>query len=358
MKDSIPKTKQLRTKRDRSKSGKSMIPLLMAGALITAIIVGVTYFDVTTGLIGIFPSQSQFAPGATYAGNITPALTHADSIATTTTYNEGAHITTQFLRQTGVGAYVPIRLGNTSWDATAADGGRVFAEVTGSVGATLLLDIPRSLQDDHIASYAYIDYDGDANDDHLFVIDFSNLDPLTAGLTTRNLPIQFLWYNHQMPTGALNDPSDAFIVNIGGAQNNTSVYRFRFTWANFDRAALLRNIEIVFNSTATNKYEIDQVDIPFRGQLVSFKGSDMQEIIGTNATYRRTFASGRGDQGGWFIITKTGGVVYNDVVIHLTWTLAATDKVVMAINLNFWDDDEIQQDAQAEIVNHHTGPLA
>ncbi len=349
------KPKRLRTQITRSRAGAGgMGGMLMMIIGVLAVIGLVLYIDQQTGIIGIVP-QSGFdtGPGGVYVGSLTPTLSHRDSIQPTTLYNEGAHITTTFYTANDVST------GNTTWISEAADGGLVDMEVVGSVGATLILDITKSLQSTYLTSYAYTNFDSDVNIEHIFTVDFRSLPARIAGQTSQDLPITLVWYNHQMTTGAVNEPSEAFVVNVGNSQNNTQVMRIRFTWANFDRAGLLRNIEIIFNNTATNPYTIDKVELPFRGQTVSFAQADMAELIGTNVTYRKDFAASRGDAvSGWFMNTETGGVLYRDVIIHITWVFEENESIVINVRLHFWDDDEIQQRAQAEAAFHDEGPLA
>ena len=116
---------------------------------VIALLAAIGFFmnGVTGGAVqsALFPDAPDGVDGI-YAGAITPRMSHVDSINYGTSYNEGASITTKWIRNTGASGvpltgYQLLTTGNNTFSALREDNGIIFAEIEGNVGDTLYLDI-------------------------------------------------------------------------------------------------------------------------------------------------------------------------------------------------------------------------
>ena len=195
----------------------------------------------------------------------------------------------------------------------------------------------------------------------MFRVSFAGMG-VSAGMTTLDLPVNGKWYSYQAPTGAVQEPG-AFLVNVGNSQNNTQVFRMRYSNAGFDQAILLREMHIRFNTSDTSQFTIDKVVIPLWDSntqshyTVELTESDISEtVLSSNSTYKFFFADSLETVDGNIMATKTGNQKYNDVLVYVTWTIAENESIVLACELKFWTDDEIERRAIAEIAVHDEGP--
>ena len=343
---------------------------------VIALLAAIGFFmnGVTGGAVqsAIFPGGDVGVDGV-YSGPIAPRMSHVDAINSGTQYNEGASATTRWIRNTGaVGVpqtgYQLLTTGNNTFSALREDRGIVFAEVEGNVGDTLYLDIRRTLDSNPglLEAYGYVDYDNDAKKEHMFRVNFAGIG-LSAGQTTLDLPLNVVWYaKADSFSGAVQEPS-ASLVNVGNSQNNTQVFRYRFSMGAFDQAALIREMHIRYNTSDTNQYVIDKVIVPFydsrTGTYTNYEFNQLnadETVLATNSTYKWFFAGDRSGikDAGTVLASKTGAQKYVDILVYTTFTLNENAKLRQAVELRYWDDDEIEQRVQAEIQINDEGPLA
>jgi len=339
--------------------------MLTAGAFL-----GFVYPAITGG--PLIPTSQVTVVDGVYAGPITPRMAHQDILSASTTFNEGANVQTKWLRCTGcVGVpssgYQLMTTGNSTFSSLAQDNNIVFITTEGRTGDTLYLGVKETLDSNPgiLQQYSYADYDNDGVEDHLFRVSFQNI-ALAGGQTTLDLPVNGRWYQFEASTGATQEPG-AFLVNVGNAQNNTQVFRFRYTSSNFDTAMLVREFHLVFNSSNTGQWSIDKIVMPFFNsatqsfQDIELTSTDVSEtVLSTNSTYKFFMAD---DLSGiqnpnTIMATKTGGTKYNDILVYVTWTLAENESVTIASKIKVWTDDQIETHVQAEIAVHDEGPLA
>ena len=200
----------------------------------------------------------------------------------------------------------------------------------------------------------------------MFRVNFAGMG-ISAGQSTLDLPLNIVWYQQASTfTGAVQEPS-AFLVNVGNSQNNTQVFRYRFTLDDFDKAVLLRELHIRYNDSNTNQWVIDKVTVPFydsrSGSYSEWEFSQLdadETVLSTNSTYKWFFADDRSGirNSGTVIASKTGGQKYIDILIYVTFTLNENAKLRQAVELRFWDNDEIEQKAIAEIQVNDEGPMS
>jgi len=352
----------------RSSSGGAILATVVTLVILLA---GINYLTAGQVTQTLFPGATIAVDGI-YSGPITPRMSHIDAINSATTYSEGGSTTTRWLRCTGCNGvpstgYQVLTTGNNSFSTLREDNGVVFAELQPITNANIYLAIRETLNSNPgiIEAIGLVDYDNDAVKEMVARVNYVGIG-LSAGQTTLDLPVNAVWFAMATTfTGAVQEPS-AFIVNIGGSQNNTQVYRYRFTFANFDRAILLKEMHIRYNTSDTGLFTINKIEIPFYnsdtgGFIVrEYTQSDANEVVlSSNSTYKYFFAGDlAGIQDGGIIASRTGGTKYVDVIIHVTWTLTATSKIAQTVELKWWDDTEITQRSIAEVINHHTGPLA
>jgi hypothetical protein len=345
----------------------------MLYSLAAIAIIAVAVFMLVPG-ISLMPGAQVATQADSYAGPITPRLAHQDALSVSTTYGEGSAIHTTWLRCTGCvgvpdGGYNVLTTGNNTFSSLAQDNNVVFAAISGRVNPSgsdgLYLGITESLNSNPgiLTGYSYTDYDNDGVEDHVFRVSLASIS-LNAGQTTLDLPVNGKWYNYEAPTGAVQEPG-AFLVEVGQAQNNTQVFRFRLTSANFDTAALVREIHLTFNSSETALWSIDKMVVPFwdssSQSFVTYEYTDVdvgETVLSTNSTYKFFFADDLSDiqNGNYIMATKTGGTKYNDILVYVTWTLGLNDHVTLDARVKIWTDDQIETQAQAEIAVHEKGP--
>lgn len=328
---------------------------------------------ITASTLNVNPeSQADVAAGY-YNGPITPVMSHINALVPTTTLGEGSLILCTWLKHTpdavpGVPddkGYTAIGAnGNTTWTAVPDYRGVAWLECTGNgsvagSSGTRYLDVMRTLASDYVSDYGYIDYDGDALKDHVIRINYASLPAKQAGQTAASLPISTRWYTYQLPSGAVNEPS-ADLVNVGNSQNSTTIFRFRYTFANFDRAALVREFKLSFNDTNTAQYLITEITVSFRERTKTYGQNDPAIIVSTetNKTYTIKFANNLGDRSDYVINTRTGGQLYVDVVVKITWIMVENASITLEARYNFWDDDEVQSTAFTFRRVHDEGPAA
>ena len=346
--------------------------ILAVIALLTAI--GFFMNGISGGAVqsALFPGAQMDVDGI-YSGPITPRMSHVDAINTATSYNEGSSTTTRWLRNTGAvgvpaSGYQLLTTGNNTFSTLREDNGVVFAEVQGNDGDALYLDIRQSIASNPgvIESYGYVDFDNDAKKEHLLRISYVGIG-INAGQTTLDLPVNLVWLHEASSfTGAVQEPN-AFLVNVGNSQNNTQVFRYRFSFDNFDQGIVLREMHVRYNSSGTNQWVIDEIEVPFfntatgESTVYSFTQQDAGEtVLSTNSTYKYFFADNLGEirNAGTVIGSKTGGQKYVDIIVKVTFTLEEDAKLRQAIELRYWDNDEIEQRAIAEIQVNDEGPMS
>ena len=318
---------------------------------------------------GIAPGQGIIPAGTTkYTGPVTPVMAHQNALAYGTTLREASHVRTFWWRCIGMigisqncaTGWSQLASGNGSWQSTPDMNGMIYMESEGNLGSTHYLGIKetKAVNPSFIVQYAYVDFDNDANKEHMFLVNYGGIKSETPGQTDAKLPMSIQWYNYQAPTGRVMEPASAAPpTSIGTAANNTQVYRFRFTFANFDRAFLVNKIEVKLNNTDVTKWTIDNVEVQFQNTLFAFNGISADQIVndGTNNTYTKFFAKDRsGAEQNWFFVTRTGGVLYVDAVIHITWRLTTGNSVILDLRIYGWTDDETIVRAIAQVINHET----
>ena len=354
--------------------GSNLGPMLMPVLLIMGLVIGgLILAPCITGGDCVLQPGAQVAIGdGVYSGPITPRMAHTDLLSASTTYNEGAHVQTRWLRNTGASGvpstgYQLMTTGNNTFSSLGQDNNIVFIAIEGRTGGPLYLGVRETLDSNSgtLQQYSYVDYDNDGVSDHLFRVSFAGMG-VSAGMTTLDLPINGKWYSYQAPTGAVQEPG-AFLVNVGNSQNNTQVFRFRYSNADFDKAIVLREIHVRFNTSDTSQFTIDKVVIPlWDSNTQSFYTIELNEqdvdetVLASNSTYKFFFGSDLSQiqSGGNIFATKTGNQKYNDILVYVTWTIAENESIVLSCDLKFWTDDEIERRAIAEIAVHDEGPLA
>ena len=346
------------------------VPLVYMLAAI-AVIIGVGAVVLPMAGINLVPG-AQVSVGQIYAGPITPRMAHQDVLSASTTFNEGANVQTKWLRCTGcVGVpssgYSLMTTGNSTFSSLAQDNNVVFITTEGRTGDTLYLGVKETLDSNPgiLQQYSYTDYDNDGVEDHIFRVSFAGI-ALAGGQTTLDLPVNGRWYQYEQPTGNVQEPG-AFLVNVGNSQNNTQVFRFRYTSASFDTAALVREYHLIFNGSDTSQWTIDKVVIPFWNSAsqsfvdVVLTESDIDEtVLSSNSTYKFFFADDLSSiqNSNTVMATKTGGTKYNDVLVYVTWTIQENESIILDSRIKYWTDDQIERQGIANIVVHDEGPLA
>ena len=348
----------------------SAVPLIYMLAAVS-VIIGVGALVLPQVGIDLIPG-AQVTTEGTYAGPITPRMAHQDVLSASTTFNEGSNVQTKWLRCTGcVGVpssgYQLMTTGNSTFSSLAQDNNVVFITTEGRTGDTLYLGVKETLDANPgiVQQYSYTDYDNDGVEDHLFRVSFAGI-AIAGGQTTLDLPVNGKWYQYEQPTGSVQEPG-AFLVNVGNSQNNTQVFRFRYTSASFDTSALVREFHLIFNGSDTSQWTIDKVVIPFWNSAtqdfveLELTDSDVDEtVLSSNSTYKFFFADDLSDiqNSNTVMATKTGGTKYNDILVYVTWTIAENESIIIDSRLKYWTDDQIERQAIANIVVHDEGPLA
>jgi hypothetical protein len=351
----------------------SAVPLLYMLASIS-IIIGVGALVLPMAGINLIPGSQVSAGQETYAGPITPRMAHQDVLSASTTFNEGSNVQTKWLRCTGcVGVpssgYSLMTTGNSTFSSLAQDNNVVFITTEGRTGDTLYLGVKETLDSNPgiLQQYSYTDYDNDGVEDHLFRVTFAGI-ALAGGQTTLDLPVNGRWYQYEQPTGSVQEPgSTGNVQEVGEAQNNTQVFRFRYTSASFDTSALVREFHLIFNGSDTSQWTIDKVVIPFWNSAsqsfvdVELTESDIDEtVLSSNSTYKFFFADDLSSiqNSNTVMATKTGGTKYNDVLVYVTWTIQENESIILDSRIKYWTDDQIERQGIANIVVHDEGPLA
>lgn len=352
----------------RSSSGGAILATVVTLVILLA---GVNYLTAGQVTQTLFPGATIAVDGV-YAGPVTPRMSHVDGINSATTYSEGGSTHTRWLRCTGCNGvpttgYQVLTTGNNSFSTLREDNGVVFAEMQPVENANIYLAVRETLNSNPgiIEAIGYVDYDNDAVKEMVARINYVGIG-LSAGQTTLDLPVNGVWFAMASSfTGAVQEPG-AFLVNVGTSQNNTQVYRYRFTFTNFDRAVLLKEMHIRYNTSDTGLFTIDKIEIPVYNSDTGgfttreFTQQDADEVVlSTNSTYKYFFAGDLSgiQNGNTILASRTGSTKYLDIIIHTTWTLGAGDSLTQAVELKWWDDSEITQRSIAEIAQHQAGPM-
>ena len=316
---------------------------------------------------GILPNQLVLETGNPWEGTVTPSISHQDVLAASSSIGEGAQASTTWLRCIGMvgiqqncgAGWDNIATGNGTWDARGDDNGVIFMEVSANTAATYYFAIKETKNTNgRIEQYAYVDWDNDDTKEHVLRLNFGSLRPTAGGSTGVTLGLTEKWYQFQAPTGQVQEPS-AIATGIGTAPNGTQIYKYRISFANFDRSFLVERLEVELNNTDDTKWTLDKVTIPFQNIEFSFDAisADQVQNDGTNVTYVKLFARDLSAvEQNWLLVSRTGDQLYVDIEIRITWRMTSSDDITLGIRLTGWTDDETVSRIVVEIANHETQP--
>jgi len=350
------------TKISRSKSGIAGLAAILIVGLFVVLFAAMLGFitlpsfnpPTTQTSIGITPSTP--ATGAPWTGSVSPDINGADTIATGTSWNPGAALSLKWLRNVGAGGipstgYTFIANNNASWTAIDADNGIMFLTILGNSPATLYIDIARTLSANpsRFEGYAFVDYNGDVTKDHLFRVNFGAIRPTSPGETNAKLAATVFAANYQAPTLSVLRPTASPETGVGTSANLTKI-TLTATFSNFDRAYMVKQIKVMFNTTNTAKFKIEQVIIPVRGGSINLVQGNFAETVATNSTYVYEHCADLSciSSKPALLYSQTGVSKTVDITVQINFKLATSDTVVFHFELNAWDDDEAGVKKQVE----------
>lgn len=355
----------------RVKRNQAAVGTLMAIGILAVLVIG---GGVLLGVIQIpqfqqmqVPALQQTqVPGVAYSGPADPAITGVNSLNIGTTYVADSAFDVIWLRCAGcsgvpASGYQPAgKNNNQTLDINANDNGVLFIDVTANAVNTFYQDIARTLtQTGRVEGFAYVDYDNDVTKEFVYRINAKEIRSTNPGQARPNIPFVLYFLVYQTPTFSYAKPTASPETGIGTSANLTRL-SVEYTFANFDRAVMLKQFVMIVNGSNAN-FQIKSVQIPIygldgTGGTISFSQSDMTEQVNTftastgatvggntrNNTYTfvhcTDIACGQAKKA--WLYSKTGDTRIRAIDIQIEFTLNSNDIRFVRVGADFFDDDQ------------------
>jgi len=362
----------------RQSSGSAIL-----ATIVTLVVILAAVNIITDGAVSdaLFPESATSVPSAEgYVGSVTPAITHSNSLKTSTTYREGSHVVTTWYTCSGCSSAIPEAnsnfaqgvTGNTSFTLSADDNGVVYAFIQNADNAGLYLDMDRTKSaNGAIEVLAYKEVDGSTSNREEMVARIKVSGELQGGVTAFPLAFNAKWYpmgsvsgkgQEADSSGASTNACDGSTTipvcerTVGTSKNSTEAV-YRFTFAATDTAILLNELWVVYNNTDDSKWDLESVTITmYQPSTNGFTelvilDSQLQEIDETsNSTYRYYFADNLSEISSNLAASVTDGDAFFEVKIKTDLTLATNDRLVQHLKIRYLDDQEVQQYVMGEAI--------